>query len=182
MSVSGCNKGDSETYDKLMARTGTIQEKAPVTVIRLVGEAFICGNEAVIDEGTRVAALLDALRKLALKNLEAKNPGMQLSDTTLTCKDEWDGLKVRSETVRRRGVILSDYVEVTLLIDGSTPRYRKWRSENMKLIKPASGHDPGLKLLEEAMRGRGFEIEGNHRLGQDTWCEVVSYKCWKLKS
>ncbi len=163
-----------------MARTGAIQEKAPVTVIKLVGEAFICSNEAVIDEGTRVAALLDALRKLALKNLETINPGMRLSDTTLTCKDEWDGLKVRAETMRRRGVVISDYVEVTLLTVGGTPRYRKWRSENMKLIEPESGHNPGLKILEEAMTTRGFEIEGNHRLGQDTWCEVVSYKCWKL--
>ena len=176
--LSGCRKSGSETYDKMMARTGTIQEMPPVTVIKLVGEAFIGGDETAVGEATRVAALLDALRKLALKDLEVVSPNLVMSDTTLVYRGEWDGLKLRAETTRRRGVVISDNVEVTLPTDNGARRYFKWRTENMKLVEPAPGDDTRLNLLKEAMRVRGFDMEGNHRLGQDTWCELVSYKCW----
>ena len=175
--VSGCKKSDSDTVSRMMARTGTIQERPPVELVELTGEAFIRGDGESIDDRTRVAAMLDALRKLARRNVGDTASIFSSSETTLNLDDEWNGLKLHAVTKYRMGVVTSDMVEVKLAENNGESKFT-WQIENMDLTIPAKGTKPKIKQLIIAMKERGFEFEGNHRLGNDTWCEVISYRNW----
>jgi hypothetical protein len=175
--VSGCKKSDSGTVSGMMARTGTIQERPPVELVELTGEAFIRGDGENIDDRTRVAAMLDALRKLARRNAADTASIFNAPETTRTLNEEWNGLKLHAVTTYRMGVVSSDLVEVILTDKKGQLKYT-WQIENLDLTRPAKGQGSNIKILQQAMSERGFEFKGNHRLGNDTWCEVVSYRNW----
>ena len=150
--------------------------RSPVTVRELIGESLIRTEDGEIDEGVRMAALLDGLRKLAVEESSPTDP--EKLKNTLECKVDWDGLKVSTSTVRRNGIVVRDVVRVSLSVDNLLGSEMKWRVRNMKLVEPAKPEDIKLSVLQDALLVRGITLSGSHRLGQDIWCEVLSIKRW----
>ncbi len=174
---TGCDRSDSRTYDEEMARTGRIQEYPRATIIDLVGEALISVEDNRVDDRTRVAALLDALRELAMRDSSLTHPNH--TPDTLECTGEWDGLKLAARTIRSHGMVIRDVVRVTLEPEDDLRPALVWYMLNMKLISPGESNDTYISILKEAMLERGFSFEGNHRLGRNIWCEKVCYRRWE---
>ncbi len=180
ISLTGCNRGDSKSYQTYLAQAGKGMENSPVTVIELVGESLIFSNsdsDSCRNDRIRTAALIDALRKLSEKR---GNPSGRTDEEGIminnNCRLDLDGLNISSRTGLKSGVVISDIVEVTLSDNKENKLVAVWRMNNMKLIKPVEGDDPGLSILQQAMTDRGFEFVRNERLGDNIWCETVNYK------
>ena len=120
ISLSGCNQGDSKSYQTYLAQAGKGMEStstggSSLSVIELAGESLISRNREQINNRTRTAALIDALRKLAERR--GNNPAEEGIMVNNNYRLELEGLVISSRTGLRSGVVISDIVEVTLSND-----------------------------------------------------------------
>ena len=176
--TNGCDKGNNRAYSSYIPDDQFGKDDPSLNVVEIAGEALIRSDDIEVDDRTRIAALLDALRKFALKKKVSVDTSTTPSDTTIKCIAEWDGLRVSSETHVKSGVVKSDEIEVILRNTDNLELIKSWRSRNMKLVEPARNRNSYLSVLLDAMKERGFNPEGNHRLEDNIWREIVRYRNW----
>ncbi len=178
LAISGCSRGDGETWARLFARPGMHQQDSPEGLtVELVGEALLPGEASGPDDRCRVTALMDALRRLAAEERFGSDSSSDPPDT-LICEREWEGLRLRSMTIRKNGMVLSDTVELTLDTKKPAPETLRWRAVNFRLIEPVEMDDPCLQRLTDALVRRGFIPQHGQRLGRSIWREALSVRRW----
>ncbi len=178
MLLVGCSRISPGEKQAQVYSSGASAAPAPVgaELTDVTGQAMV-HDSSLPDDRAKVAALLDALRKLALGDRAESLESAQ--DDTIIAIHNWEGVKVLGVTIRRGGVVLLDSVALDLLIitDEKATSHR-WKSNNMQLILPASSADAGLQELTDALKARGIDPVGGRPAGHGLWEEKLAVRRW----
>jgi len=179
--LAGCRQIEQAPRQTQLFATAAPESALPqgAVIADIVGQA-VCEDSASPTDRLRAAAILDALRKLALGNR-----GDQLTiaaDDTIIASAEWDGIRVLGVTIRHGGVVLLDSVVVAVMnFQNDKPVAQRWKSFNMKLIEPPTESEARLAELIGALKAREIEATGGRPVAQGLWQESLSVRRWKKK-
>ncbi len=147
-----------------------------------VGESIIPRDMIRIEDRIRTAALIDALRKMALKKKNMFNRQNGAAHDTTKIMYNWSGLIVDAETIRYNGVVIHDEISLKIKTESSDAVNCEWNVNNLKLMRPPKDTPSNFETLSEALQKRGFEHDGGRRIGQNIWHETIREKEWKLRT
>jgi hypothetical protein len=173
----GCDKSDLSLSSVLQARLSSDVTNENLKLVKITGESLIRSDDFKIDDRTRIAAIIDGLRKLVIKESAWTESDNQ--QDTLECNAEWNGLKVSARTLRSNGVVIWDVIDVEFKPETVSKRTYNWRVQNSKLLIPFESNNAHFELLQKVLAERDISLTGNYRLGQNVWCEKMSLKVWE---
>ena len=177
----GCRQIDQTPRQTQLFASASPETTPPAgaVIADIVGQA-VCIDSASPDDRLRAAAILDALRKLALGKRSEQLTSA--SDDTIIASAEWDGIRVLGVTIRHGGVVLLDSVVVTIVnFQNDKIKVHRWKSFNMELAEPSDAESPQLTELIGALKAREIETTGGRPVARGLWQESLSVRRWKRK-
>jgi len=179
--LAGCgDKGDGRDGRSIFSGISQAGASPEGAIIKdAVGRALI-DDSGKPNDRIRAAAILDALRNLALQ-LQLEEGSRPATDTIIAFRN-WGAAEALGVTIRRNGVTLLDSVALTVFeIRGEKQSWRRWKSFNMKLIEPGGDADARLGELIEALNVRGVQAAGGKPAERGVWQETLQLRKWEKR-
>ncbi len=157
-------------HPKVVAQESAVSVKSQFDVIEITGEAISSSTDEISNDRTRIAAILDAMRKYVMSRKYDKT-----KPDTLKCAYQWDTMDLRARTIQRRGIAISDTVSLHFNGYGKFLSGTTWQSSNLVLTHPNALNDRDIDRFIEVLSGEGITIKMSYPLAANLWQEVVLF-------